>query len=76
MQAAGSGLNIAEVKSTRPLARTALYFASMVAFLVFANWGKPPEGDRGIYALIYGYKWWISIFCLAPWLRRRDTRFR
>ncbi len=51
---------VGEVKETRSLAKTAFYFASMIAFLIFANWGKPLEGDHGAWALIYQYKWWIS----------------
>jgi len=49
-----------EVKETRSLGKTVLYFASMVAFLVFANWGKPLEGDHGVWSIIYQYKWWIA----------------
>lgn len=56
--------NVGEVKEARPLAKTILYFASMVAFLVFANWGKPLEGDRGVWSIIYQYKWWIAGFSL------------
>lgn len=52
--------NAGEVKETRSLGQTVLYFASMVAILVFANWGKPLEGDHGIWPLIYQYKWWIT----------------
>jgi uncharacterized membrane protein YraQ (UPF0718 family) len=37
----------------------------MIAFLVFANWGKPLEGDHGIWSLIYQYKWWIAGFSLV-----------
>ncbi|HOW59256.1 MAG TPA: permease, partial [Candidatus Omnitrophota bacterium] len=57
---ADGNFNVGEVKETRPLGKTILYFASMIAFLVFANWGKPLEGDHGVWALIYQYKWWIS----------------
>ena len=56
--------NVGEIKETRSLGQTVLYFASMIAFLVFANWGKPLEGDHGIWALIFQYKWWISGFSL------------
>ncbi|MDD2731414.1 MAG: permease, partial [Candidatus Portnoybacteria bacterium] len=42
-----------------------IYFFSMVAILVFANWGKPIEGDTGIWSLIYASKWWITGFFLA-----------
>jgi hypothetical protein len=55
---------IGEIKENRSLIQTILYFVSMVAFLVFANWGKPLEGDFGIWFLIYQYKWWIAGFSL------------
>ncbi|MBN1663119.1 MAG: permease [Deltaproteobacteria bacterium] len=54
-----------EVKETRSLGKTILYFASMVAFLVFANWGKPLEGDHSVWSFIYQYKWWIAGFSLV-----------
>jgi len=41
----------------RKLWQDGLYFASMVGFLVFANWGKPPEGEAGFWASIYQVKW-------------------
>jgi len=62
---ANGDFNAGEVKETRSLGKTVLYFASMVAFLVFANWGKPLEGDHGIWSIIYLYKWWIAGFSLA-----------
>ena len=49
-----------EVK--RPLWQNALYFASMVGILVFANWGKP-ESDSGIWALLFNLRWQITAFC-------------
>jgi hypothetical protein len=54
-----------EIKETRSLGKTILYFASMIAFLVFANWGRPLEGDHGIWSIIYQYKWWIAGFSLT-----------
>ncbi len=51
-----------EIKETRSLGKTVLYFVSMIVFLVFANWGKPLEGDHGIWSIIYQYKWWIAGF--------------
>jgi len=54
--------NVGEIKEGRSLGKTVLYFASMVAFLVFANWSKPLEGDIGIWSIIYQYKWWIAVF--------------
>ncbi len=52
-------------KTGRPLWQTALYFASMVGILVFANWGKPDQAT-GTWAAIYAAKWTItSGFALA-----------
>ena len=52
-----------EVK--RPLWQNALYFASMVAILVFANWGAP-QTDSGLWAAIFGAKWMLtSAFSVA-----------
>lgn len=44
---------------TRPLSRTALFFAAMVAVLVFANWGNP-KGASGFFAAVYGVKWYVT----------------
>ncbi len=62
---ANGNFNVGEIKETRSLGKMVLYFASMVAFLVFANWGKPLEGDHGIWSMIYQYKWWIAGFSLV-----------
>jgi len=62
---AGGDFIVGEVKEARSLGQTILYFASMVAFLVFANWGKPLEGDHSAWAFIYRYKWWAAGFSLA-----------
>jgi uncharacterized membrane protein YraQ (UPF0718 family) len=43
----------------RPLFKNALYFAAMVAILVFANWGRP-ETPSGIWYFIYAHKWLIT----------------
>lgn len=57
--------NVGEIKEARTLGQTILYFAAMVVFLVFANWGKPLEGDQGIWSMIYLHKWWIAGFSLV-----------
>jgi uncharacterized membrane protein YraQ (UPF0718 family) len=61
---ANGDFNIGEVKENRSLGQTVLYFGSMIAFLVFANWGKPLEGDHGLWSLIYQYKRWVAGFSL------------
>ena len=48
-----------EPEATRPLWQNGLYFATMVAILVFANWGKPSE-PTGLWAAIHGAKWAIA----------------
>ncbi len=45
----------------RSLWQNALYFASMVGILVFANWGKPAE-TTGLWFAIYSAKWYITSF--------------
>lgn len=50
--------------ATRPLWRTVLYFASMVAVLVFANWGRPDE-SVGIWNSIYLLKWYLTALSAA-----------
>ncbi len=73
--------NVVVEKEARPLWQTTLYFISMIMFLVFANWGKPLEGDQGIWSLIYQYKWWISglsLFSLAvmlfKWFKKDELK--
>jgi uncharacterized protein len=55
----------------RPLWQTALYFFSMVAVLVFANWAEPTE-PSGIWHLIYTAKWGLVaafalLMCFTLW---------
>lgn len=53
-------MNIVPPPEKRPLWQTAVFFFTLVAILVFANWGAPAAIDRGIWAAIYGAKWWIT----------------
>lgn len=53
------------VKEDRPLFKNALYFVSMVAFLVFANWVKPENDNQRLWALIYSVKWYVAISSIA-----------
>ena len=43
----------------RPLWKDSIYFASMVAILVFANWGRPAE-QSGFFHFIFSFKWIIT----------------
>lgn len=48
-----------EEEGGRPLWQTAVYFATMVAILVVANWGKPAE-PTGLWHIIYASKWIVT----------------
>ncbi len=48
-----------EDDTARPLWQNALYFASMVAVLVFANWGKPDE-SQGVWHFVFAWKWTLT----------------
>lgn len=59
----------------RPLWQTALYFATMIGILVFANWGST-EQSGGVWHSIYVSKWWITsgfsialAWILATWFK-------
>ncbi len=48
-----------EATVSRPLWQNALFFASMVGVLVFANWGKPAE-PAGLWHTIFSAKWAVT----------------
>jgi hypothetical protein len=59
----------------RPLAHDALYLASMVGILVFANWGAP-TGAAGVWQAIFSVKWLVTAalgvalaLILVAWLK-------
>jgi uncharacterized membrane protein YraQ (UPF0718 family) len=61
----------------RPLWQNAVYFAAMVAILVFANWGKSDD-PSGLWYSVYSLKWIITgvislLFAvmLVVWFRLR-----
>jgi uncharacterized membrane protein YraQ (UPF0718 family) len=43
----------------RALWQNALFFAVLVAILVFANWGKPID-TSGLWFILYQSKWWLT----------------
>jgi len=55
---------LGEEESVRSLGQNALYFASMVGFLVFANWARPDPDSHAAWVFIYSAKWYISGFFL------------
>jgi uncharacterized membrane protein YraQ (UPF0718 family) len=79
---AGAGPMVApDAGDGRALWQDGLYFASMVAFLVFANWGKPAEGSTGLWAWVYSVKWYVAgasvlalIGTILAWFKRDELR--
>jgi len=56
-------MNIVPPPEKRPMWQTSLHFFTLVVILVFANWGKPAEGDvSSTWYYIYAYKWYITGF--------------
>ena len=56
-------MNIVLPPEKRPMWQTAFHFFTLVVILVFANWGKPAEGDTsGTWYYIWNYKWYITGF--------------
>ncbi len=54
-------MNFPDVHETRPLWQTAVHFFSLVLILVFANWGRPAEGDTSsVWYFIWTNKWYIT----------------
>lgn len=54
-------INFPDMPEKRPMWQTALHFFTLVAILVFANWGKPGEGvTDGIWYWIWANKWYIT----------------
>jgi uncharacterized membrane protein YraQ (UPF0718 family) len=56
-------LNIKHPPETRPMWQTSFHFFILVLILVFANWGKPAEGEiSGTWFFIWSNKWYITSF--------------
>lgn len=65
MEKLEAAANMPKPEVLRPLWQNALFFASMVGILVFANWGRPDE-STGLWHAIYALKWSItSLFASA-----------
>jgi hypothetical protein len=65
---------------SRPLWQNAVFFAAMIAILVFANWGAPASA-AGFWQTVYAARWYLTgIFALAlggilvAWFRLAWTR--
>ena len=64
IEKANAAPNLPADDSARPLWQTGLYFASMVAVLVFANWGNP-EAATGFWRDVHSMKWQLTAFSAA-----------
>lgn len=59
LEKAKAAAGMPEPETERPLWQNAVYFASMVAVLVFANWGAP-DSAGGFWYAIYANKWLLT----------------
>lgn len=77
-QVAG-GVVFPEEVQGRALWQDGLYFAAMVGILVFANWGKPADGEGGAWAAIHSAKWVVTgilglglVLSLVAWFKKDE----
>jgi hypothetical protein len=66
-----------EERGRRPLWQTAAFFGSMVAVLVFANWGAP-DSTQGLWYAVFAAKWKLTVasglvlaWALVRWMGMR-----
>jgi uncharacterized membrane protein YraQ (UPF0718 family) len=52
-------VTMSEPETGRPLRQNAIFFLSLAAILVFANWGRP-TGVGGFFAVVFSLKWPIT----------------
>lgn len=71
---------MSEQETKRSLLQDSIYFFSMVAILVFANWARPSE-ESGLWFSIFKYKWWITglfaislVFSLVKWFDKDEIK--
>jgi len=63
----------------RALWQDGLYFAAMVGILVFANWGRPADGETGVWAAVHSAKWVVTgvfgvglVVSLVSWFKKDE----
>jgi uncharacterized protein len=78
---AEGNFQVSDDDNDRPLWKTALYFASMVGVLVFANLPQPAGQEATFWTLILNFKWIITGLCLTAltlmsifWFSKDDLR--
>lgn len=69
-----------EEKEPRPLGKTVLYFATMIAILVFINWGKS-DPELKIWYFIYQVKWFVGLaliiilaWMIVTWFKKAELK--
>jgi len=69
-----------EDEKSRPLWKNALYFLTMIAILVFINWGKSDPSLK-IWHFIYRAKWFIGgaflvilLFMIIGWFKKTELK--
>jgi len=69
-----------EAKQARPLWKTALYFAAMIAILVFVNWGKSSPSLK-VWYFIYSIKWYLGgasllalVGMIVSWFKKTELK--
>jgi hypothetical protein len=54
-------MNFPDIPEKRPMSQTSFHFFTLVAILVFANWGRPAADDTSsAWFYIFSYKWYIT----------------
>ena len=63
----------------RSLGQEAVFMLTLVLILVFAAWARPAEGEAGLWAAIFGAKWWLTagllvalLFMLRAWFQAQE----
>jgi len=59
-RAVPGGMAMPEAGSARRPWQDGVYFLAMLGVLVFANWGRPAEGDAGAWATVFAARWWVA----------------
>ncbi|MBN2020418.1 MAG: permease [Sedimentisphaerales bacterium] len=79
IEKANGQMAMPEAHVSRHLWQNAVYFASMVGILIFANWAKPASSDAGLWSLIHSAKWAITgvfaiilIATLVMWFKKTE----
>jgi hypothetical protein len=59
-QKAEAAIHMPAPEVERPLWQNVVYFATMVAVLIFATWGKSTDPGDVFWNAVYGGKWWLA----------------